>query len=251
MEHLLTVWGRGVERVPTTAADRQRLVDLYDGEIAYLDHQLGPLLDDLTQGVRGENTAVILTADHGESLTEHDYLFDHGEFLYQPSVHVPFILQLPERDGVPPRSDGALVQVLDVAPTFLALAGITPSSELDGHDLGPLARREAERVRDTAFAESCRPWGVEKGFEGVYRNLYKAQLVLDGEHSLIATPFRRRLELYGLDEDPGELENLAAARPEVADRLLDQLERWREGEIELGRPDPANMKRIEALGYVE
>ena len=75
--------------------------------------------------------------------------------------------------------------------------------------------------------------------------------MLDWPHTLIATPFMERIELYSLDSDPGELSNPATVRPEVANRLLAELETWWGGEIRLGRPDLKNMKQIEALGYIE
>ena len=95
------------------------LIDAYEKEISKTDAYLGELLDALPEEVRAR-TVVAFTADHGESLTEHDYLFDHGDFLYDASLRIPLVLSGP---GLP-RGERVSCQVsgIDVAPTLRALA---------------------------------------------------------------------------------------------------------------------------------
>ncbi|MBW2498143.1 MAG: sulfatase, partial [Deltaproteobacteria bacterium] len=106
---------------------------LYDGEIAYVDAQLGRLLATLDRLGLSESTFVALTADHGESLGEHGYAFDHGDLLFEHQVRIPFLLRGP---GVPPgRRAHPTGRSIDVLPTLLALLGIDPPSELEGRSL--------------------------------------------------------------------------------------------------------------------
>jgi len=244
LEYLLKIWGRGVPKIPTTAADRARMVELYDAEISYLDRELGRLI-----AGADDDDLIVLTADHGESLTEHDYLFDHGRLLYQPSLHVPLIVRPPRSWGVSPAVRDAPAQIIDVASTMRAAAGLTASG--DGVDLGPLLRDGAAPLRAVAFAESCRPWNIEKKHKGVYRNRYKAQTAVRWPWKLIATPFADEVELYHLERDPGELDDRAAAEPAMVAELVTALEEWRGGSLRLGESDAENMERIKALGYIE
>ena len=251
LEYLLRVWGRGgKEKIETTAADRQRMIDLYDGEIAFLDTQLGRLFSAIDDKGRGEDTLIVVTADHGESLDEHDYLFDHGEYLYEPSLHIPLIVRPPLREDVAPRVVDAAVQNVDVATTALAMAGVPVKAPLDGMDLTPLLRGTPPDPSDKAFAESCRPWQIERKHKG-WKNLYKAQAVREGTLKLIATPYQKRVELYDLATDPQELQDVASVRPDDAQCLADTLEKWRGGALDIAVPDAENMERIKALGYIE
>lgn len=250
LEYLLQVWGRGgKEKIETSLADRQRMIDLYDGEIAWLDTQLARLFAGVDEGGRGQDTLIILTADHGESLDEHDYLFDHGEYVYEPSLHIPLIVRPPLRQGVSPAVVDTAVQNVDVASTALAMAGL-PTAALDGQPLMALLPGQAPAAVDRAFAESCRPWQIERRHKG-WKNLHKAQAVRDGDLKLIATPYQDKLELYDLSADPGELRNISAERPEDTKRLAELLETWRGGAVDIAVPDAENMERIKALGYVE
>ncbi|MEC7949008.1 MAG: sulfatase [Myxococcota bacterium] len=250
LEYLLRVWGRGgKQKIETTAADRQRMIDLYDGEIAWLDVQLGRLFAGIDRDGRGEDTLIVLTADHGESLDEHDYLFDHGEYVYEPSLHIPLIVRPPLRASQPASVVDVAVQNVDVAATALDAAGLSTGA-LDGRPLLSLIAGAGAAADNRAYAESCRPWQIERRFAG-WKNLHKAQTVREGDLKLIATPFQDRLELYDLSSDPGELRNLVAERPGEASRLAALLEEWRGGAVDIAVPDAENMERIRALGYIE
>ena len=251
LEYLLRIWGRGgKEKIETSAADRQRMIDLYDGEIAWLDTQLARLFTAVDQGGRGQDTLIVLTADHGESLDEHGYLFDHGEYVYEPTLHIPLIVRPPLRMGLAPAVVDAAVQNVDVATTALAMAGVPSAAPLDGQDLTPLLAGGAPDPAGRAFAESCRPWQIERRHAG-WKNLHKAQAVREGSLKLIATPFQDKLELYDLAADPGELRNVVGDRPEDAKRIAGALEGWRGGAVDIAVPDAENMERIKALGYIE
>jgi arylsulfatase A-like enzyme len=135
-------------------AARQRLVDLYDAEIAGVDAAVGALVDDLIATLLGPETVVVIASDHGEELGDHGGWF-HGLTLYRESVAVPLLLldaRHPERAG----RDDSPVDLLDVPTTLLAAAGVAPAPGMRGRVLGApggLAERGlvAELHADAAF----------------------------------------------------------------------------------------------------
>jgi len=254
LEYIFRLWGQDTEKIEAAPADLQRMVDLYDGEIAYLDKHLRPLFDVLDAPGLKQRTLLAVVGDHGESLTEHDYLFDHGEFLYEPSVHVPLLLRLPESHVPPggmPKTVDATVGNLDICPTFLDAAGLEIPDQVEGRSLLPLVTGRAEPDTLYYFAESCRPWSVEEQYPDEYRNRHKAQAVIDYPWKLIVTPYLNSTELYRLDSDPGELANLADEQPQRVRELLEQLWAWHDRELgPVLEPDAQNLERLRSLGYV-
>jgi arylsulfatase A-like enzyme len=214
----------------------QREVDhviaLYDGEIAATDASVGTLLGRL-DGVPGP-LLVALTADHGESLGEHGYHFAHGEYLYQPGLHVPLLLRYPGAIAPGTRTAGAAENV-DVAPTILTLLGIDRMQGAEGRPLlqparspdpvGGGARFQPAPGRAITHAESdfqlIHPENPRYYIPGPAGRWTSAS---DGHHKLIHIPHPggEIIELYDLDADPGETRNLAAdpSLAEVRLRLL-------------------------------
>ncbi len=252
MEYLATL---RLPQARPTPEDLQQMVDLYDGEIAYLDHWLGKLIERLEAPGIGERTLVVITADHGEQLLECEVLFNHGLYLYQPSVAVPLLIRFPEPLKVTPAA-ASTVQTLDILPTMLAAAGVTSPPDSGGRSLIPLpgcrepaAGQEGPRP---AFAEASRPWHVERGHPDEYQNLRKAAMVVSYPWKLVETPYLHQVELYNLDQDPGERNNVAGGNPELAADLRRLISGWRDGAQDgSARPDDENLRRLEALGYVE
>ena len=179
MEYLCTIWGLGTPAVKPSPADVQRMIDLYDGEIAYLDVQLGRLFRYLDEAGLRETVMTVVTADHGESLDEHDYYFNHGLYLYEPSLHVPLIVEMPD-DAVTPRRIETQVETFDIFPTVMTAAGLPVAENVHGIDLTPLLTGDVDgaqrtppapgmpadadpRLRRYSYAESCRPWGSRGG----------------------------------------------------------------------------------------
>ena len=129
-------WGKPVNHLIDTkkfnAADLRYLLSLYDGNIAYVDDQLKGWFAWMEQQPWWDNTVVIITADHGEEFLEHGY-FTHTN-LYVETLHVPLIIHVP---GAKPRVDTGLVRLVDLAPTILQLAGLSPPRTMMGHSLKP------------------------------------------------------------------------------------------------------------------
>ena len=163
-------------------------VNAYDGEIAYADTQLDQVLGALdAAGVLGRAT-VVVTSDHGESLGEHDYYFDHGANLFDPVQRIPFIVL--GRGAKAVRSD-VLVSTLDIMPTLLDAARVSFPSGLAGRSVLPFAAGRQESTRDTLVGEN------DRGHQGIWDRRYK---LIDTDPR--ATKSVR--QFFDRSEDPGE-----------------------------------------------
>ncbi len=235
---------------------------LYEGEIAQVDAALAGLLEYASRpGL--QPLLIVLTSDHGESLGEHGYHFAHGEYLYQESLRLPLLVSLPGRVPAGLRVK-ALAENVDIAPTIVALLGLSRMQSVDGRPLFvPGARGDGEWApapgRDVVFAES--------DFQLIHpenRRYYipgpagKWSSAFDGRFKLIHIPRRGGdiLELYDLVDDPGETRDLegAGADVEVRRRLLGRLRQF--VDYDTGTPnrppviDPEELRRLKSLGYV-
>jgi choline-sulfatase len=113
----------------------QKMIDLYDNEIAYVDYQLGLFLDQLKRTTSLQNTMILVTSDHGESMDElagtHNYAFDHGEFLFDSQLHVPLIVVLPKK-----RYSGLRIrQTVTLLDVMQSLFSLFFSRRIQGTDL--------------------------------------------------------------------------------------------------------------------
>ena len=204
----------------------------YDGEVAYVDAQVGRLLDGLASRRLLAGTAILVAGDHGESLGEHGEQ-THGMLLFEPAVRVPLILKIPGTTKPALRTDPA--SLIDVAPTLLAAAGVAKPPAMDGVDL--VAGRQSDDRE--LYAETNYPrvagWSPQRS------------LVSRNWKLLRTTP----LELYDVDQDPGETKNLAGERAAIASAMAARV-----GAIDApakaaaAAPSPEAQERLRALGYV-
>ncbi len=189
-----------------------RLYELYDGKIHYVDRYVGKILDQMKALGLDDNTYILLTSDHGELLYSHpqDFLtFDHRS-LYDTALHIPLIVVGPEI----PRGQKieALASNIDTAPTILALASALPLSDAEGHSLVPLIQGKVSSINKYLFAEQ----DVEVPERSVKNLRYK----------LIRNLWTGNEELFDLQKDPGELQNVAKENPAMVKELHDQLDGW-------------------------
>lgn len=242
------------------------LIDAYEKEIAKTDGYLGALLDVLPDSVRAR-TVVAFTADHGESLTEHDYLFDHGDYLYDASLHIPLILNgpgLPKGERVDCQVSG-----IDVAPTLRELTGLPALTERAGQGRSLLGTEEecqslpahaaavAERyVEDPAVDHALRlplPFDVPDSGE-------ESPAGEDDEAASVAPRMAKYIlhgrggeTLFDLQSDPGENVNVVHVVPESAESARGILNVVLEGAVGPSMPesDASTLDALKALGYVE
>jgi arylsulfatase A-like enzyme/Flp pilus assembly protein TadD len=209
----------------------------YDGEVAFVDEQIGRLLDGLGDVV--ERCVVLVTADHGESLGEHDES-SHGFFVYDASMRVPWIMAGPDLPSGRRVDDP--VSLVQIMPTLLDLLGLPIPDDLDGTSTLPLLA--GERADPTPiYAESLFP-RLNFGWSG-------SRSWRRGSWKYIEAP---RPELYDLAQDPGETRNLMSERAEVAGELHRELRKFLARGGELGavslEVDEQTRLQLDALGYV-
>ena len=210
----------------------------YDAEIHQMDEAFGELLDHLERRGLYDASAIVFTSDHGESLGEHDYFFEHGWFADEAELHVPLIIKPPAvREG---RVVEQQVTHLDLLPTFLALAKAPPDREGSGADLlGSLADRGPVLIENSdRYPEK---------FYGL-RGLGFKYLVREGD---------RVEELYDLRADPREQRNLAAEQPDrlrelrrACDEALLRARASALPQASVAPEDPQTLERLRGLGYV-
>lgn len=221
------------------------MVARYDAEIAFVDHQLGVLLRNLEKLGLAENTVVAVTADHGEGLLDHGEL-NHGTQLYEEQMRVPLLLRWPR--GLPAgRVVEGPVSLLDLTPTLLDLVGVPvgPEASMQGRSLRP--RIEGEGAPDaTAPVFLFRPDNTEIPGE--------QYAVRSGRWKLIVGPGDGRRELFDLEDDPRERNDLSAREAERVERLDRQIQDWlrdhRRSDVSPDTVTPEDLERLRALGYV-
>jgi arylsulfatase A-like enzyme len=214
----------------------------YDAEIAYMDRNLGRLLRAVARGPRGGDTLVVITADHGESFGEHDYL-SHGANLYEEAIHVPLLVRWPDGRGAGTR-EGAPVQNQHLFATILRAAGAPVPPGAPGLD-APTAEMLTEVGASDANVRLFGPF-----FDRRLRALRV------GDRKLIESS-RGQVELYDVARDPAELHDLAAAEPDAVADLRQRLERFCAAHPPLYDPDaraelaPETQRALRELGYIE
>ncbi len=216
---------------------------LYDGEIAYVDSQIGVLLTQLEDlGVR-DKTLLIYTADHGEGLGEHGEQ-THSLLVYDATLHVPMIFHAPA--GLP---KGKVLHrqtsLVDVVPTILGLLGEEIPEEIDGKNLCLAPTPDDQPVLiETISTMTMHGWAP---LLGVRRDDFK--------YILAPTP-----ELYDLHRDPHELHNIHDQQPSVAQELSNRLVDWlgddpylatrKAVEVSSLSVDDETIRNLAALGYI-
>lgn len=229
-------------------------VALYDGEIRYTDEAIGRLLAGLEASGAAPRTLVIVTADHGESLGEHGYFFEHGDFGSEPEIHIPLLMRLP---GVLPPGAKVLAseRSIDVAPTILDLAGLPPEPAFRGESLRPYVSGGAtdDRACFGEIDENFYPENTRREVQGVHG---KWRWVRSGRFKLFYIP---RLSghpdwvLYDLEEDPGETSDAGARFPSIRDELRKRLEAWIAQDVRPERDyhiSPETREQLRSLGYL-
>lgn len=216
--------------------DAEYVASLYDGEIRHVDDGIAELLAALETLGLAEETLIVLTGDHGESLYQHDIYFDHHG-LYDDVIHVPLLMRLPAR--VPAgRPILPMVQHLDIAPTLLEAAGAAIPPSMEGRSLWPLATGQTDAGGwEKVVCCECTwqaKWALRTGTR---------KLILAREPDFHHTPMR---ELYDLIADPAETNNLAETLPEETAAMEAELEAWiAEGLAKSGRTeDPLRVQGI-------
>jgi arylsulfatase A-like enzyme len=244
----------------------------YDGEVRHTDAQLGRLFDALEAAGRFEDTWIVVTSDHGESLGEHAYWFEHGLYAYEATTRVPLLVRPPGGAGAAAGARAGDLSLADLAPTLLELFGLpalapggAPGAGVsrpalfleDAPSEGPVFVFKTERadLDGSVQLRAARrgPWKLIQG--------HAYSTGADGEARLGLV----REELYRVDEDPHEARDLSTDPPQQAPleqlradlahliasegdlraHALEQLALRRKLEAEAGE----DLRLLERLGY--
>jgi arylsulfatase A-like enzyme len=204
----------------------------YDEQVAYVDREVGRLLRNL-DGLRGLDAAlIVLTADHGENFGEAGLFYEHGPNAHDASLRVPLIVKGPGvAQGV---VEAALVQLQDVTPTILALAGVSRPEwpEMDGTDFAARLRQSAGQAKHAGpaigFAESAGAM-----LPGYPNNLLagrpKKGFCIHAGAFALCWKGQREPTLHDRVADPLRQTDVSEAHPELRARLLAARSRWTPG----------------------
>jgi arylsulfatase A-like enzyme len=223
--------------------------DLYDNAIHWTDRNIARLLEDLrARGLR-ERTLVVIAADHGEAFKEHEFE-GHARNLYGEVIETPWIISLPFRLEEPLVVDSPSANI-DIWPTLLDLLGLPALGDVDGHSLVAAIDSAARgRVVDPdrpIMSELDTGWGSPRKRSNRTRTLTQGKY---RAHELNEEGF----ELYDLETDPGELDELGDREPSIREAYRAELDAyaqeaeppWTTDEVEL---DELMLNQLRALGY--
>ena len=231
------------KQTPIDLEEREEVPMRYDSECGFADHHAGLLLE----RARASGMTVLFTADHGESLFDHNYL-GHTRQIYQVMMHVPLIIWGPSLDtGI----DHTSTRGIDIAPTVLGLAGVPPMEGARGRNLldatGPETGPRVVETYGGAVDEGERDVAVVVEREPEYRG------VISSGWKLITEP-GGACELYYLPDDPYEEHDLASSNPTLVKELRGHIAHWLETTPRaLADPallSPEDVEALEAAGYL-
>lgn len=255
-----------IDKSTYSKRDLRVLSDLYDARVRELDDHFASMMRLLRDRLDLDNTILVMTADHGESIGDHQ-IVGHQYCIYQTLIHVPLIVRWP-RVLDPQRAD-SLVQTHDLFPTILSWVGIQEkqNGKVMVQNLATAVEGKSDSVYRNVFSEFLYPphWAftIAKGLDPAFDPspwmvAYKA--IFDQDHKLIVRSDQKN-ELYDLSEDPDETQNRIQSNSLTASRLHRQLQRWRASfdgfdPNQFAAPaesqlDDEQRRRLRNLGYIQ
>ncbi|MFX3631455.1 MAG: sulfatase [Candidatus Pristimantibacillus sp.] len=199
--------------IPEGVTDAAYVTAQYDGAVAYMDACIQSIFEKLSALGLEEETIIVITSDHGETLYEHDCYFDHHG-LYDCTLVVPLIIKYPGRLPAGTRVEDVSV-ISDIMPTLLELIGVDSGITFDGHSLMErLAGVVTNRISELYLTECT--WMRKHGWRTPEWKLIRA---LEPDFH-----FKPEIELYNLIRDPEENVNVAEHEPEVVTLLTKRME---------------------------
>jgi len=215
-------------------------ISQYDGEIRFVDEQISLLLHKLKEIGLDKNTVVIITADHGESLGEHDIYFQHGGIPYDSLLLVPLIFKC---DNLIPKGIKIEQQVssVDIFPTILDILKIRYRSDIGGKSFLDLMQDKTKSHTNRAFSNSQSP-------------IYSMRTE---KWKLISLDNSREYYLFDLENDKAELNNIKDVRKEEFNIFSKELNEWIEKNRYMVYPenksslDKEALEKLKSLGYLQ
>ncbi len=221
-------------KVALSDSERDRLIALYDEDVAFADAQLGRFVSALKDCGLYDDSLIVLLSDHGEEFDDHGR-WRHGKTLYEEQLQVPLIVKWP-RGAAAGRRVSVLAQHVDIAPTLLDAAGKTPFAGLPGRSLLPLAAAAGEEREERAVLSYLLLDGRE--VESIVVNDWKLVRTLSYDREIAP------VQLFDLSLDQRETANVAATEKQAADFLEAYLRHLTPAAL-------ASARRVEIEGDVE
>ncbi len=249
---------------PPDERDEQQVRALYDGAVLSIDDAAQSILDAVAADGIANDTIVVVTADHGETLFDNGHGQGHGDHLFgDEGTHVPLVVVDPRHRR--PGRNASIVRDVDLAPTLYALTGVAPPADLDGRSLvpalsgAPLTPALAYAETELWFTEDIPglPSELRLPYPGIARLtevdtqhgdqvvleremraltiMARHRMVRDERWKLIYVPTRTgpRWMLFDTLDDPGEVRDVSAAHPDVTARLQSELWLWMRRDTEM------------------
>jgi len=216
----------------------EQIIASYDGEILYMDYHIGKLLENLKANNLYDNSMIIVTADHGDLFGEHGK-FGHGDYLWQEEIHVPLFIKHPAGE-ISPRHSNLRIQLTDILPLSCNRLGLNIPENIQG-DVPP-------QINHPIIAETYPLKTIVKAgyWRAIFDKDYKFLWNSENNH-----------KLFNLRNDPTEQLNLIEKKPQLAARMLSNMEQYLEA---LPKPkrdfaeqeiDEQTKKTLESLGYIK
>lgn len=202
------------EWFPDGCTDAEYINAQYDGAIAYMDACIQRIFTAVSELGIEDETLIVLTSDHGETLDEHDCYYDHHG-LYEGTLHVPLVFKLP---GVVPSGciSDEIVQQKDVMPTILDILNIKTKLKFDGRSLVPIWNGGIRESEPEMYLTEA-TWMRKHGWRTPE---WKLIVALEPDFH-----YKPSVELYNLIKDPLELNNVADKEPAVVKLLTKRMEK--------------------------
>jgi arylsulfatase A-like enzyme len=216
VDHAGAYGGSGLSFAKSDALTRRSITAAYYAMIEQIDYEFGRMLAALDETGQADNTVVVFMSDHGEMLGDHG-IYLKGPYFYDCAMRVPLMIRWPGQFKAGLRSD-ALVEMVDLAPTLLDAAGIPAPKGMQGRSLSPLLSGKTAAHRDSVYMEY-----YDSNF--LYAPPPMATSVRTRTHKLTYYRGLDAGELYDMEKDPGEFENLWSSprARDVRERMLLEL----------------------------
>jgi arylsulfatase A-like enzyme len=224
------------------------MISMYDAEIAFVDLEIGRLLQAAREAAVAEDLLIVVTADHGESMGEHGGYFIRD--VYEPTSLVPLIVAGIDSNGRSPSVIDSQVRLIDIAPTLLDLVGLEVPFAMEGTSFVDLMQgmklASSEPALTMMFAQASDYRRQSHAVRHGAWKLIHREPGWAGPHWVPATE-----EVYDLAQDPGELRNVALESPEIREELgplLRPLQNRHKIRLNL---DAEQIEQLRSLGYLD
>jgi arylsulfatase A-like enzyme len=215
-----------LKKIKLSKEDLNHIISLYDGEIAFVDDQITHLINAIRKFNIKDKTLIVIVSDHGEDLYQHNFYFYHAASIYESSLRIPLIFNLPRviPGGI---KINKLVESIDIAPTILEILGISSPRSFRGTSLAPLFKN-----RDISLDEAYSEWNDKMlsvrtaDYRYIYNpeNFHPPIFIDDGDYN---TYVIEQEELYDIKNDPLESYNIAKIKPKIALILRNKTLDWK------------------------